>query len=529
MLNILYLGRDAAAETELKAVLEDGGYSIENCICRIDRMGLMGSITKDRPDVILINCYGDDYDSGLNAELLHVIREADSAIQIILLIEKHSREATLISLEYDVEWILSTDGELDLLPKVLRRVDRKLQLTQQMHQEQTQRLFINYLHNEYQLSEAERRELFRDVKPGDFFQVCIIKAMPPYRRQVMTDQQNLVSMKGHSILANRLSKLKGYYLARDDLNWVICLRGTRAELEQGKHQLEQFLRDMREFDQRHTHCAAWVFLGSVQQGLHGIAKSYRTADVLRNERLFRPNIDIIEEKSEYANPLHGQERYQVFDVRKAMGNALESFDKLTAQKALKQLKSNILSATDFCGDEMFSIYKTLISTLYQEMERQEVDLREKGMDYEMEIREFDLFWNITDVFSSLEASFLKGMSLLKEIEENSMSAPIVLAKRYIRSYFNMPLTLKEISDYVGMNENYFSDCFSKATKMTFKQYQTDLRIRYAKQMLLDKQYSMEDVADAVGYNDVKYFSRVFKLVAGMAPGEYRKKYHVVRD
>ena len=65
--------------------------------------------------------------------------------------------------------------------------------------------------------------------------------------------------------------------------------------------------------------------------------------------------------------------------------------------------------------------------------------------------------------------------------------------------------------------------------MTFKQYQTDLRIRYSKQMLLDKQYTMEDIAEAVGYNDVKYFSRVFKQVSGISPGEYRKKYHVLKD
>ena len=90
----------------------------------------------------------------------------------------------------------------------------------------------------------------------------------------------------------------------------------------------------------------------------------------------------------------------------------------------------------------------------------------------------------------------------------------------------MPLTLKELSDYVGMNENYFSDYFSKYVKMTFKQYLTELRIRYSKQLLLDRQYSMEDIAEAVGYNDVKYFLRVFKRVTGITPGEYRTKYYV---
>ena len=133
------------------------------------------------------------------------------------------------------------------------------------------------------------------------------------------------------------------------------------------------------------------------------------------------------------------------------------------------------------------------------------------------------------MFVCLEQMYLEGLDALRRQEEESVAVPILLAKRYIRSYFNMPLTLGEVSEYVGMNENYFSDYFRKCTKMTFKQYQTDLRIRYSKQMLLDKQYTMEDIAEAVGYNDVKYFSRVFKQVSGISPGEYRKKYHVLKD
>ena len=125
--------------------------------------------------------------------------------------------------------------------------------------------------------------------------------------------------------------------------------------------------------------------------------------------------------------------------------------------------------------------------------------------------------------------YLEALDALRRQEEESVAVPILLAKRYIRSYFNMPLTLGEVSEYVGMNENYFSDYFRKCTKMTFKQYQTDLRIRYSKQMLLDKQYTMEDIAEAVGYNDVKYFSRVFKQVSGISPGENRKKYHGGKD
>ena len=49
-------------------------------------------------------------------------------------------------------------------------------------------------------------------------------------------------------------------------------------------------------------------------------------------------------------------------------------------------------------------------------------------------------------------------------------------------------------------------------------------MKYAKQMLLDGNVSLEDIAETVGYNDKKYFSRVFKNETGYTPGEYRRDY-----
>ena len=101
-----------------------------------------------------------------------------------------------------------------------------------------------------------------------------------------------------------------------------------------------------------------------------------------------------------------------------------------------------------------------------------------------------------------------------------------MAKQYIKSYYNSPLTLKELSDYVGMEAKYFSEYFRKATGVTFKEYQTDIRIKMSKKMLLNPDATLEEIAEAIGYNDSKYFSRVFKKVNGIPPGEYRKKHHI---
>ena len=57
----------------------------------------------------------------------------------------------------------------------------------------------------------------------------------------------------------------------------------------------------------------------------------------------------------------------------------------------------------------------------------------------------------------------------------------------------------------------------------FNEYLRGVRVRKAKEYLEYTQKSVAAVAEAVGYEDEKYFSRVFKKATGMSPGEYRKR------
>ncbi len=378
MLNILYLGSHAVPDQEVSAMLSGTEFSIHKSICRTDRMEILGAIAKERPDIILIRSFSANRCSGHIAELLHDIREADASPRIVLLTDKHSRITHFLALEYDVSWVVATESELDLLPKVLARLDRNIQKSRLARKQQVQRMFLDFIRDEQRLDDTERSLLFRDVQPDDLFQVSIVHILAPYRKRSVLDQKNLVNLKGYDILMNQIGNLSGCMVVRDNLHWIVCLRGTAEHLTAGRERLSRFLREMREFDQTISSCGAWVFLGTVESDVHGISRSYRSAKSMLNERLLRPGIDLIEQKSLPAHAPRKKESYQVFDVRKAMLNSMETFDELMTHKTLEQLKSNILSATDFTGSDLFSIYKTLIATLYQELERREISLREVG-------------------------------------------------------------------------------------------------------------------------------------------------------
>ena len=64
----------------------------------------------------------------------------------------------------------------------------------------------------------------------------------------------------------------------------------------------------------------------------------------------------------------------------------------------------------------------------------------------------------------------------------------------------------------------------KETGQNFMDYLTELRINESKALLCRNDLSVQDVAEAVGYRDLKYFSRLFKKITGVSPSDYRKLY-----
>lgn len=95
------------------------------------------------------------------------------------------------------------------------------------------------------------------------------------------------------------------------------------------------------------------------------------------------------------------------------------------------------------------------------------------------------------------------------------------AMQYIHSYYLENITLEQVASHVHLSPNYFSYIFKKTTGSSLVEYITHLRIERAKVMLMDLNYTIYHVAGAVGYNDARYFSRVFKTIVGKTPSQYR--------
>lgn len=89
----------------------------------------------------------------------------------------------------------------------------------------------------------------------------------------------------------------------------------------------------------------------------------------------------------------------------------------------------------------------------------------------------------------------------------------------IRQHIDQPHTIRELSRKVAMNECYLKKGFKTVTGKTIHEYQQELRISKAKELLQQQGRSVTDVANTLGYSSISHFSTAFKRVTGMKPCE----------
>lgn len=106
--------------------------------------------------------------------------------------------------------------------------------------------------------------------------------------------------------------------------------------------------------------------------------------------------------------------------------------------------------------------------------------------------------------------------------EATLHERIVLqAISYINAHYTEPISLQEVADEVAVSRNYFSELFKRVTGSNFIDYVIDLRVKRAKELLAATSLRVYEVAELSGFNDVKYFSKLFKKLVGMTPAEYQ--------
>lgn len=125
------------------------------------------------------------------------------------------------------------------------------------------------------------------------------------------------------------------------------------------------------------------------------------------------------------------------------------------------------------------------------------------------------------------------MSSMHVLSENMSSCEIVSSSdtmshmvpviRYMTEHYHEVLTAESVAAQFFMSRAKLNRDFSEYTTVSFHKFLSELRINRA-QFMLKQGYSINEIAAAVGFDNVSYFCKFFKKIKGRTPLQYAKEY-----
>ncbi|PCJ54732.1 MAG: hypothetical protein COA79_21450 [Planctomycetota bacterium] len=109
-------------------------------------------------------------------------------------------------------------------------------------------------------------------------------------------------------------------------------------------------------------------------------------------------------------------------------------------------------------------------------------------------------------------------------DRSKLKEPIVDIHDFLHKKFQKKLGLEELSKLTGLSKNYISRKFKENYGKTPINYLHQIRIEAAKNLLKNTEYPIKQVGEIVGFDDIYFFSKVFKKLSKLPPGKFRKNY-----
>jgi YesN/AraC family two-component response regulator len=100
---------------------------------------------------------------------------------------------------------------------------------------------------------------------------------------------------------------------------------------------------------------------------------------------------------------------------------------------------------------------------------------------------------------------------------------------YIERNLKKGISLEDVANHVNISTYYLSKIFKKEMGVNFITYVTDRKMDMAKEMLVNTDIPVLNIALDLAYNEANYFSKAFKKKTGLTPSEYREKYKIRKE
>ncbi len=133
-----------------------------------------------------------------------------------------------------------------------------------------------------------------------------------------------------------------------------------------------------------------------------------------------------------------------------------------------------------------------------------------------------------------ELSILENVEILStpsfsSIHRKYSSYRLSTTYDFIANNFTRKISLDELADLAHMSPQGFCNYFKRKTRKTVFQYINELRIGYAKKLMIEDDVSISEAAFKSGFNSISFFNRLFRKATSLSPSEYKDNFRAVEN
>jgi AraC-like DNA-binding protein len=376
---------------------------------------------------------------------------------------------------------------------------------------------LNYIHGGVAVNERDLQILLGEqlqFKQNGYL-ICNIKfgLKPAFYSDIQDTERLIILDKIKKIIWGLIKPhVNAYILEEKEYLYIAVVNVQEGDnLSQVKTGLELLLDTFR-YDSQY--CYIHIGIGNIYEGIRGIAKSY--ADAMHVLEAADASKDFQMKEAKELPPAATLYSYSFMDEHMIL-NCLKARN----LESLEQKVDNIISKNKQAGAS------SLLSEMYQTGCR---FLAERGLNAQSFAEEqehaalrkkTEPYLDLNDKKRLLLQFFRKIIQHASGQEQGKSSSLISTIMKYIEDNYHHDLYLEKISGEMGVSTKYVSRLFYEKTGIHLSTYISQYRISKAKELLLEKDLTINDISQKVGIYSRTTFIRLFKKYEGITPHEYR--------
>ena len=128
---------------------------------------------------------------------------------------------------------------------------------------------------------------------------------------------------------------------------------------------------------------------------------------------------------------------------------------------------------------------------------------------------------VEEIHDNMILDYTKRMN--SNLRNEQLSSHVIKAKNYIYAHLSERITIKKLAEYVGISTSLLSKKFSQETGQSMSDFIRDKKIEMAKDLLINTNMSILEVAYHFSFSSQSHFIQAFKKSTGFTPKQYRSK------